>query len=600
MRSDLKCENVNDLLLEEVEITPKEYENILKLQASILKKVTLNHKYEDVLSELCLLTEQLLPNSVASIMLLNNETKLMSVLSAPSMPEGGKKALENLQPGPHGGSCGSALFYKKPQYVLNTFEDQRWLNLKKVAIDFNLCSCWSMPIKNEKNEYIGTFALSSFEHRLPAPFHKKLLETAAFIVNIVLKNKEIETKLHQMLYYDSLTNLYNKTHLEETLATEGEHTLILLDINNFSYINSTYGFEFGDKILIKIAEIFKQTLHFEQFFRLNSDEFAIIFNDKVDIVHNVKNIQDYFYETALIVDGVTLNITFSFGAASGENDLFKDAVIALKESQQIGKNSLQIFNSAQEEISYKKRKSFIDANNMLHNALQNEQLVPFFQGIRDNTSGEISRYEVLARIQNQDEIISPFVFIEPAKLSGLLPDITKIMIDKSFKIMSKYRYKFSINITEDDLSRDYIIKYLDEKSKLYDINPNRVTLEILEGISAQGKESHLLQLSNLKKRGYFIAIDDFGTEYSNFERVLDLDIDFIKIDAKYIKDIDTNPKSYEITKAIVYFAKNAKISCIAEFVHNKNVQDVMRELRIEYSQGYFFSEPSRVPISSTP
>jgi len=81
-----------------------------------------------------------------------------------------------------------------------------------------------------------------------------------------------------------------------------------------------------------------------------------------------------------------------------------------------------------------------------------------------------------------------------------------------------------------------------------------------------------------------------------------LDIDFrigVKIDAKYIKDIDTNPKSYEITRAIVYFAKNAKISCIAEYVHNKKVQDVMRELKIEYSQRYFFNEPSR-PISFTP
>ena len=163
--------------------------------------------------------------------------------------------------------------------------------------------------------------------------------------------------------------------------------------------------------------------------------------------------------------------------------------------------------------------------------------------------------------------------------------------------MSENEYTFSINITEEDLTRDYLVPYLQEKSLEYSINPSRVILEILEGVSSDGKKNHIKQLSTLKEKGYCLAIDDFGSEYSNFERVLDLEIDFLKIDAKYVKDIHTNSKSYEITRAIVFFAKNAKIPCIAEFVHDVNVQAIIEEFDIEYSQGYYFSEPCSELIS---
>jgi len=237
-------------------------------------------------------------------------------------------------------------------------------------------------------------------------------------------------------------------------------------------------------------------------------------------------------------------------------------------------------------------------NNLLHKALDQGRIVPFFQGIRNNKTGLITKFEVLARIIDNDTIISPHHFLEPARLSGMLPEITKVIIDKSFNIMSKEEnrnYSFSLNITEDDLARNYLLDYLDEKASFYKIEPSRVILEILEGVSATGKKNHIRQLNTLKREGYSLAIDDFGVEYSNFERILDLDIDLLKIDAKYIKDINENPKSYEITKAISYFAKNANVPCVAEFVHSKSVQKVVEELGIHFSQGYLFSEPEAQP-----
>ena len=243
------------------------------------------------------------------------------------------------------------------------------------------------------------------------------------------------------------------------------------------------------------------------------------------------------------------------------------------------------------------RDHFIATNNLLHTALELGQVTPYFQGIYHNKNQKIAKFEVLARVVNNDEVISPYHFMDVAKLSGILPEITRVMIDKSFKIMASNDYSFSLNITEDDLSQNFLLAYLSEKTKQYNIAPQRIILEILEGVSATGKKNHIKQLAQLKAQGYGLAIDDFGTEYSNFERILDLDIDFLKIDAKYIKNIDTSEKSYEVARAIAFFAHNANIPCIAEFVHSQSVQAVINTLGIDYSQGYYFSKPSPLPIT---
>ncbi len=117
-------------------------------------------------------------------------------------------------------------------------------------------------------------------------------------------------------------------------------------------------------------------------------------------------------------------------------------------------------------------------------------------------------------------------------------------------------------------------------------------MEILENISSNSSKNHLSQLIELKQAGYKIAIDDFGTQYSNFERLLDLDIDYLKLDAKYIKNIDTEQKSEDIVKSIAMFAKKNNIPCIAEFVHNKKIAKKVKNLGIEYSQGYYYSKPN--------
>lgn len=587
----ISCTILDDTNTNQVPITPSEYNNILSLQQKILSLTAAGTDVNKIFNTLCKMAEELLPNSVASFMLKDETTGLMYVRAAPSISDTGWHALNGIKPGPHAGSCANAIYHGKAQFIANTYEDERGRDFLDTAKTFNLCSCWSMPVKDEYEKTIGSFALSSFEHRSPAPFHKQLLENASSILTIVLNNEAYRHKIEKMAFEDSLTKLKNKTALETEISENKFHTLIFLDMNNFSYINSAYGFKIGDSILIEVAHMLESLYNHNSVYRINSDQFALKFNEQIDIEDVVNTIQNHFRNSLISIKNINIKITCSYGAIYSNKNLLSDASLAIKKSKESGKNRLYIYDENVDDA--KSRKSFISMNTKIYDAFDEDYIVPYFQGIYDNVQNRITKYEALVRIVNKNgEITPPMEFLEVVKLSGLLPTLTKIMIDKAFNFMAKKEFNFSINITEEDLNESYLVEYLEKKSKEYSIKPYRLSLEILEGISSGGQKNNIEQLKELKRNGYKISIDDFGAEYSNFERILELDVDFIKIDARYIKNIDKDKKSYEITKAIVNFAKNMQIGIIAEFVHSKEVQQIVKDLGINHSQGFYFSEPS--------
>lgn len=178
------------------DLTNIEQSRILQFQQEILQLVVLGNDYKEICEKVCLLMEQLLDNAVATVMLLDKEEQCMNVFAAPSVPEECIVQLNGLRPGPGAGSCGNAVFRQEPVFVESTLEDPRWQSIRKLAIDFNILSCWSMPVRSKGGECIGSFALSSFEHRLPSIFHRKLLEIGSFIIGIALEQQKINEQLH--------------------------------------------------------------------------------------------------------------------------------------------------------------------------------------------------------------------------------------------------------------------------------------------------------------------------------------------------------------------------------------------------------------------
>lgn len=178
------------------DLTKAEQARILQFQQEILQLVVLGDDCKEVCETVCLLLEQLLDNAVATVMLLDKEKQCMNVFAAPSVPEACILQLNGLRPGPEAGSCGNAVFRQEPVYIESTLDDPRWQSIRQLAIDFNILSCWSMPVQSKGGECIGSFALSSFERRLPSPFHRRLLEIGSFIIGIALEQQKINEQLN--------------------------------------------------------------------------------------------------------------------------------------------------------------------------------------------------------------------------------------------------------------------------------------------------------------------------------------------------------------------------------------------------------------------
>ena len=409
---------------------------------------------------------------------------------------------------------------------------------------------------------------------------------------------EVEKKtqiIRKQVITDKLTGLQNRFALNSMLDNlENERSLILVNIDNFDSINTIYGYENGNKVIQSLAKLMTKNMpNNSELYYVGSDEFSIVSQemDKEKIKIYAKDLQALVANSFVELDGNKLKGTVTISISQGRKYLLKYAHIALKEAKNKGKNRIEFY--AKELDVEKLQHQIQEYSPIIRQAIESGNVVPYFQPIVDNATHKITKYECLARIEEGDKVYSPYYFIDIAKMIGLVSEITKIMIDKSFKAFSGTDYSFSINITEVDLNDEYLYDYFQEKLQEYNIDVSRVVLEVLEGVSAHGLSHSLQQLKRLKAFGFTVAIDDFGTQNSNFERVNNMNVDFIKIDGGFVKNMATDEKSYSIVKTISEFSKSIGAKVIAEYVHNEETQKMVEELGIEYSQGYYWSEPKR-------
>ena len=453
------------------------------------------------------------------------------------------------------------------------------------AIEIGVDSFIIKPLKNEQLTLVLTKVANGIYAQKISLRYNEQLEAEI---------EEKTAKLAQQFVTDELTGLLNRNALIKKYNNDNEEKImLLLSIDNFDSINITYGYDNGDIILKELANFLKEKVPQEtKLYRVNSNEFALVSakKDLNEMRSFAKILQDEILQYKITFDDFSVKISVTIALAQGNKNLLKNSHIALKEAQRIGKNRINIYqkNSPIELLQFRIQEYMPK----LRRIVAKKYVVPYFQPIINNKTNKIEKYECLARVIDDDNRVqSPLEFIDIAELTGMIPDITRIMIDKSFKTFMNNTYEFSINISEYDLNDGYLREYLHEKLTQYNIDVSRVVLEVLEGISAIGAKNSLEQLMALKADGFSIAIDDFGVQNSNFERVHSMQVDYIKIDGSFIKNIHNDPKSYNVAKTISDFGKSIGAKIIAEYVHSKEVQDIVLELGIDYSQGYYFSEP---------
>lgn len=398
--------------------------------------------------------------------------------------------------------------------------------------------------------------------------------------------------LYKEIIHHPLTKLHNRHKLQDDLEKVKHVTLILLDIDRFSHINDLYGYEQGNYILEETARTLKllETKN-NKLYHIGIDEFILLKENstKEETDETVAIIQKKFQNSSFTHDDIDFNITFTIAIVEDEKDnLFNKADLTIKEARLISSNRIQRYH---EDMKIQKD----IANNVkwfkeIKHALKEGRLVPYFQPIYNNRTNQIEKYECLVRMLKDDEVISPFAFLTVAEETGLLSSITRTMLEKSAEVFSSNSFAFSINITTHDLQDENFHLFVEETLAQHNIEPSRLILEILENNSLDSIPSSRNNIAKLQEIGCSIALDDFGAQCQNFANILDLQLNTIKIDGYFIKNLK-DEMSRKMVDSMVYFANNVGIDLVAEFVCDKEIYDIVNELGIKYSQGYYISEP---------
>ncbi|RXJ98413.1 GGDEF-domain containing protein [Arcobacter sp. CECT 8986] len=419
-----------------------------------------------------------------------------------------------------------------------------------------------------------------------------------FLEDITLE-LEYKNKLMNLLYTDNLTKKPNRAKLIDELQHNeiNINSLAILDITSFKEINDFFGNRVGDIVLIELAGIIENCIEkYENIslYKFHSDTYCITGENigKNDFLTIIKEIIASVYTTVISHDKYEIDTRVRAGISfSIKNNKLITADLALQAAKKDNKEYLVFYEKLDNLKEYENNMKW---TKKLKNALGNDDIILYYQPLINNKTMQVDKYECLVRMIDEDRIISPFFFLDISKKSNQYTKITKIVIDKAFQKFSDLDYEFSVNISYEDIETPNFLEYIKSKLLQYNVK-NKVVFEILEDESIKNYDILIKFIEDLKSLGCKVAIDDFGSGYSNFEHILKMNIDYLKIDASIIKNIVKDKNSYKITKTIIEFAKNLGLKTIAEYVENEEIFKTVKNLGADYSQGYYFSEPKEAP-----
>jgi len=411
-----------------------------------------------------------------------------------------------------------------------------------------------------------------------------------------IKTKELQHKneeLYTKLFTDELTSLKNRKAFFRDIKLLKNPIVSIVDIDSFKTINDLYGEQIGNSVLVSIAHLLENVQDEDKctVYRTGSNEFILLKDEEFNKIKCLKT-------SKLIVDlvknkpiynvkfDIRIRVTVTIGVSFQKIETFAKADMALKKAK-ADKVEFLIYNDNYNlENEYK---NDIKWTAIMEKSLKSDSVIPYYQPIVDK-NGKILKYESLMRIVDGDLIHAPFFFLDISKKMKLYANLEKSIIIKAFKKAKDRNITISVNLSIEDILNVEFINFITNELIKNDI-ASLIIFEILESESIEDYSKVVNFITLVKELGSKIAIDDFGSGYSNFAYLLKLKPDYIKLDGSFIKNIDTDKNSYLIAKNIIDFAHALGMKTIAEFVHSKEVFEVVKSLGVDEFQGYYFSQP---------
>jgi len=392
--------------------------------------------------------------------------------------------------------------------------------------------------------------------------------------------------------------IHPKQRLIDFISSVKRSIVILMKIEDFSYIETSFGRDVSAKIQKKFTEkLFSwqpENCSFSNIYLLEEGEFVFAkvnvdgMKEVNHIVQQMKKFQKQINSAKINISPIDYDLSLIISIAYGENALDNakiglDRLLDRREDFIIAND---LFHE-QQNRALQKLKTF----KMVRKAIDSYNIISYFQPIVNNRTKKIEKYESLVRlIDNKKNIIAPSMFLDTAKEGKYYKQITSMVLSNSFQALSDTDMDISINLSSLDIEKEETVKKFLDLLEEHKYEAHRIVLELLED---EIKDIDIIKyfIEKVKVYGVKLAIDDFGEGYSNFTRLLEYQPNFIKIDGSLIRNIENDGFSKHIVEIIVAFAKKQHIKTIAEHVENKAIFEILCDLGVDYSQGYYFGKP---------
>lgn len=459
------------------------------------------------------------------------------------------------------------------------------------------------PINMDKLGEIIYKIIEPKQHDIRADsYQEKIYQKNLKLEKILEEKTEI---INRNIHTDSLTGLHNLFSCINTIKKNSSDyqnftVLILIELDSLTDINALYSHDVGNKILIDFAKFLKNFIKDKSYkiFRISGGQFVLLdqvkYRDNAKFEYEFKDLQEQIKAYNIYVDEIDkeLNVNATIGISFGHECPLEQADIALKSAKQRHKPYL-IYDALLDIEGYMKEK--LEWSHRIYEAIKDDKIVPVFQPIVDN-KGAIVKYESLMRViiveDGEEKLVSPDNFLEFAFEDKYYIQLSSIIINSVFDSFKVHSHTLSINLSYADIEDEIFIETLYKRIENENIG-DRLIVEITENEKILDYQKLKKSIEKFRKLGVKIAIDDFGSGYSNFNHILEMRPEYIKIDGTLVKDIDTNARSLILTKAIATFCRELGITVIAEYVHSKEVYDILKKFEIDEFQGFYFSEPLR-------
>jgi diguanylate cyclase (GGDEF)-like protein len=435
------------------------------------------------------------------------------------------------------------------------------------------------------------------------------------LIGELAKRKVMESRLKHLVSHDELTGLANRRNLEQNLnlviqrskSFDNEGSLLYIDIDRFNIINDLEGYDAGDRLLVEVVDLIRGILKGDEYLaRIGSDEFCVYLESNIrkDVLQVAERLRKCLEDHRFVAGAVCYRVSVSIGIAffeaaakiSHPTQLIAQAHQACYVAKNNGRNMIWIYNH--KDLALQKRQQDIHWVPLIREALAERKIFLVFQPVVRVSDGLITHYEALLRLNGKDnQVFLPGEFIPIAERTGMMQRLDLWVVENAIDFLASLpehqaHIALTVNLSGMAFQDRALLPLIKQKLEMTWLDPARVTFEITETTVVENWQQAQEMIEKIRALGCHFSLDDFGSGFSSFHYIKNFPVDYLKIDGQFIRNMLDNETDRVLVKAMIEIGRKLGKRTIAEYVENPEVLKLLKEMGVDYVQGYLTGRPS--------